>query len=278
MICKWCGETVKPGAGTCKRCKRQIPALSDCGGFYDLVNQSSPILPPVAETPPAPQPPVRPAMPQQQKKSILPNLLLCLALILAVIFLLRSVSLSKQLTQANEEMARLRNHLRYQDDTVQTAPTLDNSGEETPSEPTEPEEILLTLQEGVAELDLSKKENLKLNTKGLRFTLFQPQADAPVLIFTLQLQSDGEELYLQIIDADGITIHTVQWYNSSMEELPPDGGEGMSFGQIFTSPNSITDYTQSVAELGEGESTCTLTGENEAGEELTITIRNIDIE
>ena len=36
MICKWCGETLKTGAKTCRRCKREIPAKSDCGGYYDF--------------------------------------------------------------------------------------------------------------------------------------------------------------------------------------------------------------------------------------------------
>lgn len=37
MFCKWCGAQTGPGNQTCNRCGRKIPALSDCGGFYDLV-------------------------------------------------------------------------------------------------------------------------------------------------------------------------------------------------------------------------------------------------
>lgn len=37
MICKWCGAELTDTAGTCSRCGREVPAKSDCGGFYDMV-------------------------------------------------------------------------------------------------------------------------------------------------------------------------------------------------------------------------------------------------
>ena len=37
MICKWCGANVAVTDAKCARCGRELPALSDCGGFYDLV-------------------------------------------------------------------------------------------------------------------------------------------------------------------------------------------------------------------------------------------------
>jgi len=37
MICKWCGGNLIPSDSKCKRCGREVPVLSDCGGFYDLV-------------------------------------------------------------------------------------------------------------------------------------------------------------------------------------------------------------------------------------------------
>lgn len=37
MICKWCGNKLSPTNTKCKRCGKEVPALSDCGGFYDLV-------------------------------------------------------------------------------------------------------------------------------------------------------------------------------------------------------------------------------------------------
>lgn len=37
MFCKWCGGTLTKTDTKCKRCGNEVPALSDCGGFYDLV-------------------------------------------------------------------------------------------------------------------------------------------------------------------------------------------------------------------------------------------------
>lgn len=37
MFCKWCGADLSDTAAKCPRCGRDIPAMSDCGGFYDLV-------------------------------------------------------------------------------------------------------------------------------------------------------------------------------------------------------------------------------------------------
>ena len=41
MICKWCGAALPDHAQVCGRCKREIPALSDCGGFYNLITDST---------------------------------------------------------------------------------------------------------------------------------------------------------------------------------------------------------------------------------------------
>ena len=38
MFCKWCGGKLTPSDTSCKRCGKEVPALSDCGGFYDLVS------------------------------------------------------------------------------------------------------------------------------------------------------------------------------------------------------------------------------------------------
>ena len=37
MFCKWCGANLTQSATVCDRCGRDLPAMSDCGGFYDLV-------------------------------------------------------------------------------------------------------------------------------------------------------------------------------------------------------------------------------------------------
>lgn len=37
MFCKWCGADLPNTANKCTRCGKDIPAMSDCGGFFDLV-------------------------------------------------------------------------------------------------------------------------------------------------------------------------------------------------------------------------------------------------
>lgn len=37
MFCKWCGADLSNSATKCTRCGQDVPAMSDCGGFYDLV-------------------------------------------------------------------------------------------------------------------------------------------------------------------------------------------------------------------------------------------------
>ncbi|MBE6932908.1 MAG: hypothetical protein E7464_05980 [Ruminococcaceae bacterium] len=39
MFCKWCGETVKEGEKRCPKCLRELPPLSECGGFYNLYKE-----------------------------------------------------------------------------------------------------------------------------------------------------------------------------------------------------------------------------------------------
>lgn len=38
MFCKWCGGNLSSSDIKCRCCGREVPALSDCGGFYDLVS------------------------------------------------------------------------------------------------------------------------------------------------------------------------------------------------------------------------------------------------
>ena len=40
MICKWCGEQVEAGASLCAHCGRELPPLSECGGFYNIMPEA----------------------------------------------------------------------------------------------------------------------------------------------------------------------------------------------------------------------------------------------
>lgn len=41
MICKWCGATIKVTNGKCQSCGRDIPPISDCGGFYNVAPKAT---------------------------------------------------------------------------------------------------------------------------------------------------------------------------------------------------------------------------------------------
>ena len=49
MICKWCGAELRSAQGKCNRCGKEQPALSQCGGFYDLVTVPRPEAAPARE-------------------------------------------------------------------------------------------------------------------------------------------------------------------------------------------------------------------------------------
>lgn len=96
MICKWCGNSLSASQTTCKRCGKTVPALSDCGGFYDLVpnarNAAGAQNAPVQSVPVQSAPVTRPAAPAK-KKSNHNYLLLGAAAVIAVAFILLFISL-----------------------------------------------------------------------------------------------------------------------------------------------------------------------------------------
>lgn len=86
MFCKWCGGTLAPSDTKCKRCGREVPALSDCGGFYDLVPGARRTETIQSRTPqPAPIQPVLVAQPERKIKRI--RLPLILFVLVVVVFL-----------------------------------------------------------------------------------------------------------------------------------------------------------------------------------------------
>lgn len=107
MICKWCGETLKTGAKTCKRCKRDIPAKSDCGGFYDLVPLPGTVPPaapaPVLHTSAVPEPASHGASASAKTQGNLnPRLLLAGAAAVILILLVMVITLSIKLADTGD--------------------------------------------------------------------------------------------------------------------------------------------------------------------------------
>lgn len=131
MICRWCGGKIKPTDQTCARCGRELPPLSQCGGFYDLVpgargkaDETNPVSFPV-DTPVE-----LPRFQREQetdrrtasshgyrkteKKKHLNNAWMAgwlVALLLMVCFSVRSCSLSGELKKANDRANRLQNEV-----------------------------------------------------------------------------------------------------------------------------------------------------------------------
>lgn len=54
MFCKWCGNTIQTVDEKCPSCGRITPALSDCGGFYNLRQKVSNPEPPYMPSPRCP--------------------------------------------------------------------------------------------------------------------------------------------------------------------------------------------------------------------------------
>ena len=71
MFCKWCGGNIASSDTKCRRCGKEVPALSDCGGFYDLVpNAKKPfndLLEPIAPPENPASPPCKPESARDEK-------------------------------------------------------------------------------------------------------------------------------------------------------------------------------------------------------------------
>ena len=100
MICKWCGNSMETRETVCRRCGKEVPAKSDCGGFYDLVPDAQGIVPPVLLQPSTQK--------KTAKKSGLAVFLGLLCCILVVVTVVTAVSGNS----AKKEAARLEEQLR----------------------------------------------------------------------------------------------------------------------------------------------------------------------
>ena len=94
MICKWCGAKVERTDKKCRRCGKEAPAMSECGGFY-------PPPKPAVVGDPRTAAPRYPAQPQQKKKSG-GGLLIILCVLMAVVLLLSIFSLMMVLANAQK--------------------------------------------------------------------------------------------------------------------------------------------------------------------------------
>ena len=113
MICKWCGASVNAADKKCGRCGREIPALSDCGGFYNVAPKAP--RPEAAPKPAAaPVQPAAPVVKEPEKKSssaplIVVAVLVVIALVIGqVLLMMRIADLEETVQGLSAEMGELR--------------------------------------------------------------------------------------------------------------------------------------------------------------------------
>lgn len=115
MICKWCGAKIREKDRSCPRCGQELPPLSECGGFYDLVpGARQGVIPPATPVPPvSPVPPANGSTghyPPRKKKKNYGTLWLCVwaVLLFAVIALsVKSCSLSHELDALDDRLSKV---------------------------------------------------------------------------------------------------------------------------------------------------------------------------
>jgi len=152
MFCKWCGGNLASSDTKCKRCGKEVPALSDCGGFYDLVpNAKKPVEDhPGPEVPPErpvnpfrkPEPPIEVHPPKGKNHSKKPLLGLTILTVagFSIVILLLVIALGK-VNQYSSEVDGLQNDLRIINEKIDTI-QVSTEPIETEPETTDPSVIL----------------------------------------------------------------------------------------------------------------------------------------
>lgn len=127
MFCKWCGGNLASSDTKCKRCGREVSALSDCGGFYDLVPNAKNNVE-VRQVPLA--------MPeiQETKKQSPSGIIALIVSCLVIVFLLAGiVFIGIKLFKENRKVAELteiqESVLAEQDEVTDIVIKLENSGQ-----------------------------------------------------------------------------------------------------------------------------------------------------
>lgn len=267
MICKWCGETVKSGDKTCRRCRREVGPLSDCGGFYDLVPQArnmaaAPEMPaydmPVPQAAPAP---VKPVMPEKKNNTV--NIVAIVAAVLALVMLVCTVSLSGKLKAANAQIDSLKKELSEAEEQPQEGPTgpsipdkdrpdVGGEGDDVTEDPLQDVTENKQLQDGKLEMMLSEEANQAL-AAGKQVQIVCTDEDGE-LVCVLTLTSITDETGVHVIaevDAQWEDVY-FQWYDPENEERPMTwsmgGGEDM-----FSPENEIGDAEDADDNAEDGE-------------------------
>lgn len=221
MFCKWCGGNIASSDTKCKRCGKEVPALSNCGGFYDLVPsakkpsnvQPESVAPPAKPVSPPRKPePVREVEPARTKKNSKKSflglaLLNVVGFVLVIVILLIIVS---KVNRYSTEVNGLRNDLRT------ISEKIDSLAQATEPVITEPEETEPTsvLDPVLAEqnISFSAKINGKDSAQGVEADLdLGDYNDTAVITYG----TDEETKYINSIsytlkEADAEVVLTVE--------------------------------------------------------------------
>lgn len=150
MFCKWCGGNLGSSDIKCARCGREVPARSDCGGFYDLVpeakkrtqTQPARAAAPVRNTEQVHKPEPK-AEPQRTKKSdrkansglnLITPVGLALVLLALIMLLGKVNSLQKKLDALSVQI----NGKPAASELIETSGAAETTEPEEASEPTDP--------------------------------------------------------------------------------------------------------------------------------------------
>ncbi len=174
MFCKWCGATISESSTRCKRCGRNVPAMSDCGGFYDLIStapkgvQETPsftIQSPSGASAAQSQAPTKhnegSGTPKKEgtrkPHRILPALLCCSALIVLFLIILigKIQEYTSELERFRREMNNVSSHIRE----VQEAIANHNDILSKPSEPAMTSEPIFAEQNADLNLEVANEKS-----------------------------------------------------------------------------------------------------------------------
>ena len=191
MFCKWCGADLPIAATKCARCGKEVPAMSDCGGFYDLVSdpKKRPVVAPVPAAPKVEPAADGPAKAEVAKKTVtnrdkkngrksngLQMLITCVGFITVIALLL---VMNGRVGKALDDVAKVNGKVAViARDMEQFTPALMEFLQITPTEPeeeedpalsteeeTEPDEIILAEQDAEIMIMVAHKEGVSVETR-----------------------------------------------------------------------------------------------------------------
>jgi len=167
MFCKHCGGKLTVGQHSCGHCGTAVGAMSDCGGFYDLVKVEQPAAP----------------APQAKKSGPWIPVLLCVVavrLVLVVVLVVKQSQLTEEIESLQDEIEELCEEAEAEETTEEqeetgsvtndttedtTADTTEEITEETTEETTEEQEVTESTTRDPFDLFAKEKSEIEDTTE-----------------------------------------------------------------------------------------------------------------